>query len=80
MALFVRTVKAEAREEVKRVKKRIALLLSAMALAASGVAGAASAAVDVGPGKGNPDTNPTGKCSPGQNKDTSPGGLKKCPE
>jgi hypothetical protein len=39
----------------------------------------AFAAVDVGPGKGNPDTNPTGKCSPGQNKDTSPGGLKKCP-
>jgi hypothetical protein len=39
----------------------------------------ALAAVDVGPGKGNPDTNPTGKCSPGQNKDTSPGGLKKCP-
>ena len=39
----------------------------------------ALAAVDVGPGKGNPDTNPTGKCSPGQNKDTSPGGIKKCP-
>jgi len=39
----------------------------------------ALAAVDVGPGKGNPDTNPTGKCSPGQNKETSPGGLKKCP-
>ena len=36
-------------------------------------------AVDVGPGKGNPDTNRNGKCSPGQNKDTSPGGLKKCP-
>jgi hypothetical protein len=31
------------------------------------------------PGKGNPDTNPTGKCAPGQNKDMSPGGLKKCP-
>lgn len=39
----------------------------------------ALAAVDVGPGNGNPDTNPTGKCSPGQNKETSPGGLKKCP-
>jgi hypothetical protein len=56
--------------------KRIALLASAIALAGSGVA---TAAVDVGPGKGNPDTNPTGKCSPGQNKDTSVGGLKKCP-
>jgi hypothetical protein len=39
----------------------------------------AFAAVNEGPGKGNPDTNPTGKCAPGQNKDTSPGGLKKCP-
>ena len=60
------------------MKKRIALLLSAMALAASGVAPAAFAAIDEGPGRGNPDTNPTGKCPPGQNKDTSVGGLKKC--
>jgi hypothetical protein len=60
---------------VRSVKKRIALLASAMALATSGVA---YAAIDEGPGKGNPDTNPTGKCSPGQNKDTSVGGLKKC--
>jgi hypothetical protein len=58
------------------IGRRIALLAAAMTLAASG---SAFAAVDVGPGKGNPDTNPTGKCSPGQNKDTSPGGLKKCP-
>ena len=57
------------------MKKRIALLASAMALAVSGVA---SAAITVGPGKGNPQTNPTGKCPPGQNQDTSPGGLKKC--
>ena len=57
------------------MKKRIALLASAMALAVSGVA---SASIDVGPGKGNPQTNPTGKCPPGQNHDTSPGGLKKC--
>ena len=26
----------------------------------------------------NPQTNPSGKCPSGQNKDTSPGGLKKC--
>jgi hypothetical protein len=58
------------------VKKRIAVLASAMALAAGGVA---SAAITEGPGKGNPDTNGSGKCSPGQNKDTSTGGLKKCP-
>jgi hypothetical protein len=57
------------------MKKRVALLASAMALAASGVA---SAAIDQGPGRGNPDTNPTGKCPAGQNKDTSNGGLKKC--
>ena len=58
------------------MKKRIVALAAALAL---GVSGVAYGAVDVGPGKGNPDTNPTGKCSPGQNKDTSPGGLKKCP-
>lgn len=58
------------------MKKRIALLAAAMALAASGVA---SAAIDEGPGRGNPDTTQSGKCPPGQNKDTSVGGLKKCP-
>ena len=58
------------------MKKRIALLAAAMALAASGVS---YAAIDEGPGKGNPDTNASGKCPGGQNKDTSPGGLKKCP-
>jgi hypothetical protein len=55
------------------VKKRILALASAMALALSGVS---YAAIDVGPRKGNPQTNPTGKCPPGQNADTSPGGLK----
>lgn len=44
-----------------------------------GSAGVASAAIDEGNGKGNPDTNASGKCPAGQNKDTSPGGLKKCP-
>ena len=57
------------------MSKRIALLAAAMALATSGVA---YAAIDEGPGRGNPDTTPSGKCPPGQNKDTSPGGLKKC--
>jgi hypothetical protein len=47
-----------------------------MALAASGIA---SADITPTPGKGNPDTNPSGKCPAGQNKDTSTGGLKKCP-
>jgi hypothetical protein len=58
------------------MKQRIAVLASAMALAASGVA---SGAITEGPGAGNPDLNGSGKCSPGQNKDTSTGGLKKCP-
>jgi hypothetical protein len=57
------------------VKKRIVALAAALALAASGVA---SAAIDEGNGRGNPDTNASGKCPAGQNKDTSPGGLKKC--
>jgi hypothetical protein len=57
------------------MKKRIAALTAAMALAVSGTA---YAAIDEGPGRGNPDTNPTGKCPAGQNKDTSVGGLKKC--
>jgi hypothetical protein len=60
------------------MRKRIALLASAMTLAAGGVSGVAYAGIDEGPGKGNPDTNPTGKCPAGQNKDTSNGGLKKC--
>ena len=57
------------------MKKRIALFATAMALATSGVA---SAAINNTPGAGNPDTNASGKCPAGQNKDTSPGGLKKC--
>jgi hypothetical protein len=57
------------------MKKRVALLAAAMTLAASGVASAAI--IDL-PGRGNPAKNPAGKCPKGQNKDTSPGGLKKC--
>jgi hypothetical protein len=57
------------------MKRKVLVLATAMALAASGTA---FAAIDEGPGRGNPDTNPTGKCPPGQNQDTSVGGLKKC--
>jgi hypothetical protein len=57
------------------IGRRIALLAAAMTLAASG---SAFGAIHNGPGKGNPDTNPAGKCPPGQNTDTSVGGLKKC--
>jgi hypothetical protein len=63
------------------MRKRISLLVAAVVLALTMSFGsvAAFAAISDGPGKGNPDTTPTGKCAPGQNKDTSPGGLKKCP-
>ncbi len=62
------------------MRKRISLLIAALMLALTmSVASVAFAAQNEGPGRGNPDTNPTGKCAPGQNKDTSPGGLKKCP-
>jgi hypothetical protein len=62
------------------MRKRISLLVAAVVLALTMSFGsvAAFAAISDGPGKGNPDTTPTGKCAPGQNKDTSPGGLKKC--
>jgi hypothetical protein len=61
------------------MRKRFSLLIAAVVMALSmSVSGVAFAAQTETPGKGNPDTNPTGKCSPGQNKDTSPGGLKKC--
>jgi hypothetical protein len=61
----------------KRITLLIAALMLALTMSFSGVALAQG--IDEGPGKGNPDTNPTGKCPKGQNKDTSTGGLKKCP-
>jgi hypothetical protein len=63
------------------MRKRILLLIVALVLALTMSFGsvAAFAAINNQPGKGNPDLTPTGKCAPGQNKDTSPGGLKKCP-
>ena len=61
------------------MRKRISLLMAALMLALTMSFGSvAFAAIDEGPGRGNPDTNPAGKCPPGQNQDTSPGGLKKC--
>jgi hypothetical protein len=60
------------------MRKKIAAVLLAGSFALS-VPAVASGAIDEGPGRGNPDLNGAGKCSPGQNKDTSTGGLKKCP-
>ena len=64
------------------MRKRITLLVAALMLALTMSFGsfAAFAAIEEGPGKGNPDvTSGSGKCPPGQNKETSTGGLKKCP-
>jgi hypothetical protein len=60
------------------MRKKIAAVLLAGAFALS-VPAVASGAIQEGNGAGNPDLNGAGKCSPGQNKDTSVGGLKKCP-
>ena len=63
------------------VIKCIGLLVVVAPVAAMMMVATASpafAAINEGPGKGNPDTTASGKCPPGQNKDTSPGGLKKC--
>jgi hypothetical protein len=56
--------------------RMLAVVLTTSALAVT--AAPAIAAITVGPGNGNPQTNSSGKCPGGQNKDTSPGGLKKC--
>ena len=62
------------------MRKRLTLLVMALVTALMmSFGGLAFAQITVGPGKGNPETNPTGKCPPGQNQETSPGGLKKCP-
>jgi hypothetical protein len=61
------------------MRKRIALLIAAVVMALSmSVSGVAFAAISEGSGNGNPDSTASGKCPAGQNKDTSPGGLKKC--
>jgi hypothetical protein len=59
--------------------RKLAALLAATAAFATAAAGPAGAAINNQPGAGNPDVNASGKCPGGQNKDTSPGGLKKCP-
>ena len=61
----------------KRILSLFAALMLALTMASSG---AALAAIDEGPGRGNPDiASGSGRCSPGQNTDASTGGLQKCP-
>ena len=38
----------------------------------------AFAAITESGNRGHPNTNPTGKCPPGQNQNATPGALKKC--
>jgi hypothetical protein len=57
------------------MKSRIALLTATMVVAASGVA---SAAITESANNGHPSTNPAGKCPTGQNREATPGALKKC--
>ena len=61
---------------VRRITMLIAALMMALTMSFGGVA---FGAINDQPGAGNPDVNASGKCPGGQNKDTSPGGLKKCP-
>ena len=60
---------------MRRKTGKIALLASAIALAASGPA---SAAITESSNNGHPNTNPAGNCPTGQNKDATPGALNKC--
>ena len=63
----------------EKMKKRITLLIAAVVMALTMSFGSvAFAAIEEGNGNGNPNTTSSGKCPAGQNKDTSPGGLKKC--
>ena len=73
--------KEEKKEVPVQMRKRITLLIAALMMALTMSFGSVAAfAIDEGPGRGNPDvTSGSGKCPPGQNKDTSTGGLKKCP-
>ena len=57
------------------MKKRIAFLAAAMALAASGPA---AAAITESTNNGHPNTNPSGNCPGGHNQDATPGALNKC--
>lgn len=60
--------------------RKLTLLVVALVMALTmSFSGVAFGAIADGPGAGNPDVNASGKCPGGQNKDTSVGGLKKCP-
>lgn len=60
---------------MRRKTGKIAMLASAIALAASGPA---AAAITESTNNGHPNTNPAEKCPGGQNKGATPGALNKC--
>ena len=60
-----------------KARKLAAVLFASAAFATA--AAPALATVTDGSGGGNPATTESGKCPAGKNKDTSTGGLKKCP-
>ncbi len=68
----------------KRITLLVAAVMMALTMSFSGVAFGAITKENQGgnePGgeaKGIPSKNPADKCPPGQNKDLSPGGQKKC--
>ena len=57
------------------MKRRIALLTTAVVRASAPVA---SAAITTSSNNGHPNTNPAGKCPTGQNQDATNGALNKC--
>ena len=57
------------------MKRRIALLTTAVVLAGAPVA---SAAITQSSNNGHPNTNPAGKCPTGQNQGATNGALNKC--
>jgi hypothetical protein len=58
-------------------RKVLAVLFAFGALGATS-APIASAAIEQSTNNGHPNTNPAGNCPTGQNKDATPGALKKC--
>jgi hypothetical protein len=61
------SVVASGQDQVSPMRRAISAAFMAGALALGGVA-PAFAATTVGPGNGNPDTNPPGKCAPGRTR------------
>jgi hypothetical protein len=60
----------------RKTATKVALLVSAIALAVS--VGPAAAAITESTNNGHPNTTPSGKCPNGLNKDATNGALNKC--